>query len=73
MAEMVNHPAHYQKDGKECIDIMVETFGRLAVIDFCRCNSFKYQWRAGLKEGNSKEQDLAKAKWYDDKALELLK
>ena len=71
MSEQVNHPAHYQKNGKECIDVMIEEFGVTAVYDFCVCNEFKYRWRAGLKEGNSAEQDLAKAKWYADKAKEL--
>ena len=76
MQEQVNHPAHYiNKDGKECIDEMIEIFGVEAVIAFCKLNNFKYIWRAGLKEGNSREQDLAKAKWYENKAkeLELLK
>lgn len=72
MAEQVNHPAHYQKNGRECIDAMIDEFGAKAVVDFCVCNAFKYRWRAGLKEGNSKEQDLKKANWYIDKAEELL-
>lgn len=71
MSEQVNHPAHYQKNGRECIDVMIEKFGVWAVINFCECNQFKYEWRAGLKEGNSAEQDLAKAKWYENKAKEL--
>ena len=70
--EMVNHPAHYQKGGKECIDVMIEQFGKEATIHFCQLNSFKYRWRAGEKDGNSKEQDLAKAEWYDNKAKELM-
>lgn len=71
MSEQVNHPAHYQKNGRECIDVMLEEYGVNAVINFCQCNAFKYQWRAGLKEGNSKEQDMAKAEWYLNKAKEL--
>ena len=71
MSEQVNHPAHYQKNGKECIDVMIEKFGVKAVINFCECNQFKYEWRAGMKEGNSAEQDLAKAEWYKNKAKEL--
>ena len=51
---------------------MIDEFGIKAVIDFCMCNAYKYRWRAGLKEGNSKEQDLAKAQWYIKKAEELL-
>lgn len=71
MSEQVNHPAHYQKNGRECIDVMIDRFGVQAVINFCECNEFKYLWRAGLKEGNSAEQDLAKAQWYRKKAEEL--
>ena len=50
---------------------MIEEYGVEAVINFCICNAYKYKWRAGLKEGNSKEQDLAKAEWYLNKAKEL--
>ena len=71
MKEQVNHPSHYLKGGKECIDCMVEEFGAKAVINFCLCNAYKYKWRAGLKEGNSAMQDLAKAEWYLNKAKEL--
>ena len=68
---MVNHPEHYQKDGKECIDVMVEDFGKDAVVAFCKLNAFKYRWRAGLKDGNTAETDEQKALWYDKKAEEL--
>ena len=70
--DMVNNPIYYKvADGKECIDYMLEEFGIDAVMDFCRVNAFKYRFRAGRKEGNSKEQDLAKAEWYDNKYAEL--
>lgn len=70
MSEQVNHPSHYQ--GKiECIDAMVEQFGMEKVADFCEINAFKYLWRAGDKEGNSKEQDEQKAMWYLRKDIEL--
>ena len=69
----VNHPPHYKKDGKECIDVMEEKYGTLAVISFCECNAFKYRWRAGSKAGNPAEQDEAKAQWYERKAEELRK
>ena len=44
MEEMINHPEHYQGQGIECIDAMEAAYGTQAVIDFCRCNAFKYQW-----------------------------
>ena len=68
----VNHPSHYT-DGKfECIDEMVIMFGAKAVYYFCICNAYKYQCRAGKKDGNSAEQDLAKKDWYLTKAKELM-
>ena len=69
--EQVNHPAHYQKNGKECIEVMEEKYGPMAVYNFCICNAFKYKWRAGQKDGNSYKQDLAKAKWYKEYAIKL--
>lgn len=63
--ENVNHPLHYQKEGrKECIVEMRERFGENTVATFCLTNAYKYLYRAGDKDGNSKEQDIAKAKWY---------
>ena len=62
----VDHPSHYNQEGrKECIVEMREKFGDLAVYWFCKLNAFKYNYRGGDKEGNSAEQDAAKAKWYD--------
>ena len=71
MSDNVNHPSHYQGK-KECIELMREMFGDQAVINFCKCNSFKYKFRAGRKKGSAKEEDLAKAKWYDDYMSNLL-
>ena len=63
--EKVNHPKHYNQTGKkECIDEMVELFGLQATLDFCWLNCYKYLYRAGEKEGNSREQDIKKAEWY---------
>ena len=63
--EHVNHPAHYQGK-RECIDLMRALFGDKAVEGFCKCNSFKYRFRAGSKAGGSKAKDLAKAEWYEE-------
>lgn len=65
----VDHPSHYNQEGrKECIVEMREKFGDLATYWFCKLNAYKYSYRAGNKDGNSKEQDNAKIKWYDDYA-----
>lgn len=70
--EMVNHPDHYNHP-VECIDAMEMAYGTHAVYHFCLCNAFKYRYRAGHKAGecNGAVTDLAKAKWYDDKAKQL--
>lgn len=63
----VDHPSHYNQPGKqECIVEMRESFGDLAVYWFCKLNAFKYNYRSGNKEGNSAEQDTAKAIWYNN-------
>ena len=60
----VNHPKHYTEhpSGVECIEV-TEHF------DFLIGNVIKYCWRAGLKDGSSKIQDLNKAKFYIDRAI----
>ncbi len=68
--ESVEHPAHYAGP-HECIKVMEALFGVEDVKGFCRCNSFKYRFRAGKKEGASAEQDLAKAQFYEDYLIGL--
>ena len=63
----VDHPAHYQ-GAFECIDEMVALFGVEAVKAFCRCNVYKYRYRADKKGGAT---DIAKAEWYMRKLMEL--
>lgn len=69
MAE-IDHPSYYQGQN-ECIEVMKALFGAEAVKDFCRCNSFKYRFRAGKKDGASAAEDLAKASWYEDYLMEM--
>lgn len=68
MADNVNHPAHYETGKFECIDVMVETQGVEATQDFCVCNALKYVYRHKKKNGM---EDLQKAIWYLNKAVEL--
>ena len=73
MAEQVNHPSHYSKNGrKECIVEMEEYYGVNATIVFCLMNAYKYLYRAGDKADNSYEQDHRKAEWYFGYANKLL-
>ena len=50
-SDNVNHPFHYNQGGIECIDAMESAYGTEAVIMFCMCNAFKYQWRFNEKKG----------------------
>lgn len=69
--DLVNHPPHYETNGIECIDAMRASQGDDAVKDFCICNAFKYIWRHSHK--GSEIQDLEKAVWYLNKAIEIAK
>lgn len=73
MNDKVFHPSHYQKEGRmECWDEQQELFGKAFVVDFCVGSAYKYLYRAGEKENNPKEQDIAKIKVYMNKAKSLL-
>ena len=63
------NPSHYKHYPMESIDMMVEIWGKEKVVDFCYMNAFKYRMRLGHKDAI--EQDMAKEKWYLDKAKEL--
>lgn len=67
MGNVVNHPEHYQ-GRHECIDEMIALFGREAVKDFCRCNVYKYRFRADRKNGS---EDIAKSEWYMDYLIKM--
>ena len=65
MIELINHPSHYQRDGrKECIVEMEEKYGAEITAVFCLTNAIKYLYRAGEKIGESEKKDISKAKWY---------
>lgn len=64
-ANGVDHPKHYNQEGRmECIREMEIMFGQHDVDVFCKLNAYKYLYRAGEKEGEAKEKDMAKAQWY---------
>lgn len=67
--EMVNHPSHYKNGNIECIEVMINVFGKHKVAAFCELNAFKYQWRANNK--GTDIQDKEKAIWYLNKYIEL--
>jgi hypothetical protein len=63
--ELVSHPIHYNKDGRdECWVEMKNAFSTKDVVIFDILTAYKYYYRAGLKIGNSFEQDIEKAYTY---------
>lgn len=69
-SDAVNHPEHYEGN-IECIDAMKEVLGTEGLINFCIGNAFKYTWRC-KKKHKSPVEDLKKADWYINKAIELM-
>lgn len=69
--EMVDHPAHYNRGGIECIDAIEAMLGPEGFVAWLRGTIVKYQWRLGHK-GNSAE-DAAKADWYSTRLAAALK
>lgn len=65
----INHPKHYNQYPVEVIDMMINIWGKEATRTFCLLNAFKYRMRVGHKDDI--QDDLAKEKWYLDKAEEL--
>jgi len=62
---IVNHPAHYTDGGIETID-----FIEAKRLGYHLGNVVKYICRAGKKGTNMGLQDLQKARWYLDRAIE---
>ena len=67
----VNHPQHYVQGGVECIDVIRAARGTDGCIQFCVGNAIKYLFRDAHK--GSPLEDLQKAQWYINKAIELMK
>jgi hypothetical protein len=70
--DMVNRPPHYITSKYECIDVMIEVFGKEYVKGFCLCNAFKYLYRC-TKKHESPLEDIGKTMWYLEKFTELEK
>lgn len=61
MKDAIN-PAHYQRDGMECIDAIAAAVQNLSGIEaYCTGAAIKYLWRWDEKGG---VEDLRKALWY---------
>lgn len=68
----VEHPQHYggSDNPYEAIKVIEAWMDPEASYGFCVGNALKYICRAGHKDGNSLEQDLEKAVWYLNRALQ---
>lgn len=72
MTDNVNHPAHYETGKFECIEVMLETQGVEAVLNFCQCNAFKYLYRAKRKNGLEKVEGIDTTRgWYTSLTTKL--
>ena len=67
MNDPVNHPSHYTTGKIEVIDFITDK-----KLDFCRGNAVKYIVRAGLKDPSKEKEDLQKAIFYINRAIEDL-
>lgn len=61
--------SHYKTGEYECIDVMLDVFGKEAVMHFALLCAFKYLWRNEHKGG---PKDLKKAKDYIEIYLKLV-
>ena len=72
MSDPVNHPSHYTSLGAKCArcGADIECIQVTEHLDFVIGNIVKYAWRAGLKEGAPKIEDLQKCLWYAQRAVD---
>jgi len=71
--EMVNQPKHYDFFGMKAIDIIEKTLNWEEYIGFLKGTAMRYRLRAGSKPGNTIEQDMAKAEWYENEYDECIR
>lgn len=65
------NPTHYTSGGIETIDYIQAKLGDDGVMAFCLGNVIKYVSRAGKKNISTELEDLKKAQWYLNKAVEV--
>jgi hypothetical protein len=71
MTDPVNHPPHYRQGGIECIDVIDQVVAHYPpAVAYHIGNALKYLWRAPHK--GASVADLQKARWYIDRALEVM-
>ena len=68
MQDMVNHPAHYNKAGIECIEAIKAMLGS-GFEHYLQGNIMKYLWRYRYKNG---AEDLKKSQWYITELIDVV-
>ena len=68
--EAVNHPSHYQGNNYECIDVMLDNYGKEQTLSWIKLNIFEYIFRMDKKNGL---EDMKKIAWYANKYIEIAK
>jgi len=63
MGNNIEHPTHYNWFGIECMEVVKH-------FDFVLGNVIKYVWRAGYKSTSTRLEDLKKAQYYIDIAIQ---
>lgn len=66
MTETINHPEHYGGDTTYEAIKVIEAWR----LDFCLGNAVKYIARAGKKPDADWLEDLKKAQWYLERAIQ---
>lgn len=67
VTDNINHPSYYNSGNIEVIDYIQDK-----KLGFCLGNAIKYISRAGLKNKDTKVEDLKKAIWYIEREIESL-
>lgn len=68
--DAVNRPSHYTDGNIECIDYIQDKLTAEEFQGFCKGNAFKYISRAGKKNPDKYNEDLKKAVWYLERAIQ---
>lgn len=70
MEDIINNPKHHTAGGIETIDFMAAKLSRSEFVGYLKGNIIKYLARANFK--GKHDEDLQKAKWYQDKLSSIL-
>ena len=68
--DAVNHPSHYTDGRIECIDYIQDKLTKEEFQGYCKGNALKYISRAGKKNPDKYNEDLKKAIWYLERAVQ---